>query len=139
MISMKKEYTYGIAGVILGVIASLLFTIIISPKNNSNNQEQALNSNTHVMPDGTVMSNSHSGMSMDDMVNVLVGKSGDEFDRAFLEGMIEHHAGAVDMSELVLNQAKHKELKDFAKDIIDAQTSEINMMKKWQIDWGYKN
>jgi Domain of unknown function (DUF305) len=37
-------------------------------------------------------------MTMRDMSAMLVGKSGDELNRAFLEGMIPHHQAAVDMA-----------------------------------------
>lgn len=35
--------------------------------------------------------NSHALMTMADMENMLIGKSGDDLDRAFLEAMIPHH------------------------------------------------
>ncbi len=78
-----------------------------------------------------------SSMTMDDMVSMLKGKTGDELDKAFLEGMIPHHQGAIDMANLVLNNAKHEEIKQMARDIISAQQREIDMMKQWQKNWGY--
>lgn len=79
----------------------------------------------------------HDDMTMGDMVDMLDGKTGDELDAAFLEGMIPHHQGAIDMAELLLENAKHDELKQMARDIIEAQQREIDMMKRWQKDWGY--
>lgn len=79
----------------------------------------------------------HDDMTMGDMVDMLKGKAGDELDAAFLEGMIPHHQGAVDMAELILENAKHEELRAMARDIIDAQQREIDMMKGWQKEWGY--
>ena len=67
----------------------------------------------------------------------LQGKSGDDFDRAFIEGMIVHHEGAVQMAEQAKLNAKHQEIKDMSDAIIDAQTTEINQMRMWQKDWGY--
>lgn len=46
--------------------------------------------------------------------------------------MIEHHIGAVEMSELLLTKVKDAELKAFAQKVIDAQTKEIEVMKKFQ-------
>ena len=46
-------------------------------------------------------------MSMDDMSANLEGKTGDEFDAAFIEGMIPHHEGAIQMAEMALENAKH--------------------------------
>lgn len=74
-------------------------------------------------------------MQMDDMSAGLRGKTGDEFDQAFLDEMVIHHEGAVDMAEQVLTTSKRSELLQLARDIIKAQTSEIEMMKKWRAEW----
>jgi uncharacterized protein (DUF305 family) len=80
---------------------------------------------------------SASDMSMGDMTTELKGKTGDTFDKAFINEMIAHHQGAVDMANLALTNANHQEVKDLAKDIISAQTAEITQMKDWQSQWGY--
>lgn len=72
---------------------------------------------------------------MDSMMIGLEGKTGDEFDRAFLAEMIVHHQGAVDMARAALDAAMHDDLKAFARMIISAQESEIVRMKQWQKDW----
>ena len=81
----------------------------------------------------------HSTMSMADMNTELENKTGDDFDKAFIEMMIEHHQGAVDMAILAKTRAKHDEIKTLSQDIISAQTNEISQMQQWQMDWGYKN
>lgn len=94
--------------------------------------------NTHMMPGGGMMQGGmHSGMQgqMDSMMAGLAGKTGDEFDKAFLSEMIMHHEGAVVMAEAALQNAKHPEIKQMAEAIITAQTSEINQMKNWQQSW----
>jgi uncharacterized protein (DUF305 family) len=73
--------------------------------------------------------------SMMGMTNELEGKSGKEFDKAFLEEMIIHHEGAVDMANLVLEKSDNNELKDFANNIIEAQSKEIDQMNKWLDEW----
>lgn len=77
------------------------------------------------------------GMSMHDMSTMLEGKTGDAFDAAFLEGMIPHHQGAIDMANAALTNAKHEEIKAMAKAIISAQQKEIDQMEGWQQSWGY--
>lgn len=79
----------------------------------------------------------HGGMQaeMDAIMHSLHRKTGDDFDRAFLDEMIVHHEGAVDMAEETLKNAKHVELKNLANSIIQAQTAEINMMKAWRKQW----
>ncbi len=63
---------------------------------------------------------------------------GDGFDKAFIEEMITHHQGAIDMTKLIETNAKHDELKQLGQDIISAQSKEIDMMQTWQTGWGYK-
>lgn len=83
----------------------------------------------------------HSAMAMmDDMAGMtaeLEGKTGDEFDKAFIEQMIMHHQSAIDMAAPAEKNASHQEVKDLARGIISAQTAEIKQMKQWQTDWGY--
>lgn len=80
--------------------------------------------------DGTIM-------SMDDMSTILKDKTGDAFDKAFIQTMIPHHEGAIMMAKQAQKFAKHKEIHDMAQDIIDSQQKEIDQMKKWAKMWGY--
>lgn len=81
----------------------------------------------------------HSTMSMADMNKELEKLSGDDFDKAFLEMMVSHHEGAINMASLVPERAKHDEIKKLGEAIISAQTKEISDMKQWQKDWGYSS
>ncbi len=92
---------------------------------------------THMMSNGSMMGNNGMGMggAMDDMMAGLQGKTGDQFDQAFLSEMIMHHQGAVAMAQAALQNAKHQEIKDMAKAIISAQTSEISQMQMWGKSW----
>ncbi len=88
-------------------------------------------------PKTTMVMNHNMSMAsmMDSMTLELEGQTGDAFDRAFINGMIVHHEGAVAMAELALKSAKHPEIKTMANAIISAQTSEIVQMKTWLKDW----
>jgi len=70
-----------------------------------------------------------------DMTARMKGKAGDELDKVFLEDMIVHHEGAVDMAKELQKGTKRPELQKMAKDIIDVQTKEISMMRAWLRDW----
>jgi uncharacterized protein (DUF305 family) len=89
------------------------------------------------------MMEDHSAMGMmgemENMTEALKGLSGDEFDKKFIELMIEHHASAVAMSKPGLKNAYHQEVKDLVKAVIDTQSKEIEQMKTWQQQWGYKS
>lgn len=91
----------------------------------------------HMMSDGMVMGNNSMDMTsmMAGMNTALKGKTGEDFDKAFIDEMTIHHLGAVEMAELALTNAKHQEVKDLANAIIKAQTTEINQMKQWRASW----
>lgn len=52
-------------------------------------------------------------------------------DADFVRGMIPHHQGAVDVSEIVLKFGKDAEVKKLATEIIAAQKTEITQMRAW--------
>ncbi len=61
--------------------------------------------------------------------------SASRFEIRFLEGMIDHHAMAVHMSELLHAQATHGELRTLGDTIAVAQTAEIKQMQTWLQKW----
>lgn len=75
-------------------------------------------------------------MSMRDMGQMLEGKTGDNLNKAFLEGMIPHHQWAVEMARYLAGSDK-PELVKLGADIITAQTKEIEQMQNWMKEWGY--
>lgn len=81
----------------------------------------------------------HEMMGMDsmmmDMTARMKGKVGDELDKIFLEDMIVHHQGAVDMAIILAGGTQRPELKKMASDIITVQEAEIDMMEKWLTEW----
>lgn len=77
------------------------------------------------------MGHSMRGMSMDR----LGAAKGDAFDAMFIDMMIPHHEGAITMARDALKKAQHKEIKDMARNIIDAQKKEIDQMTKWKKEW----
>lgn len=56
-------------------------------------------------------------------------------DATFIEGMIPHHEGAIEMANLALLNAKTNEVKNLSKDIISSQQKEIDEMKAWYKEW----
>lgn len=73
------------------------------------------------------------GMGM--MSMHLIGLQGDAFDKEFIQEMIVHHEGAIDMANLALKNAKHEEIKNLAKNIILSQSKEIEEMTNWNTAW----
>lgn len=70
-----------------------------------------------------------------DIRSSFENKTGDDFDRLFLDHMIMHHKDAVEISQLAEKQAGHDEIKTMAKNIIETQQKEIEQMKVWQAEW----
>ena len=112
-----KSLLYGIGGFILGgLIVSVAATTLNKPTT-QNNQET----------------------TMSQMTDSLKDKTGDAYDKAFIENMISHHQSAVDMAKLSASNAKHDEVKKLSSNIISAQEKEVSTMKQWRMDWGYSS
>jgi uncharacterized protein (DUF305 family) len=58
-----------------------------------------------------------------------------ETEQDFIAQMIPHHQEAVDTSKIVLAKTENEELKSFLEEVIQAQTSEIEMMQGWLQEW----
>jgi uncharacterized protein (DUF305 family) len=108
---MKKEILYLAGGFVAGLLIALA-VYAFAPERSMNND-----------------------MTMNEMSTSLAGKSGDEFDMAFIDLMTEHHQGAIAMANLAKTNAGHDEIRNMADDIISAQASEVEMMKGWKAAW----
>jgi uncharacterized protein (DUF305 family) len=71
-----------------------------------------------------------SGMVDDDGIEKLKAASGTDAVRLFLEQMIGHHEGAVDMAQQEIGAGKYPASVQLARDIVAAQESEIAEMKQ---------
>ena len=63
------------------------------------------------------------------MSREMVMENGEYSDRAFIDSMVPHHQGAVDMAEVALENAQHGELRSLAEDIVSAQEAEIEDLR----------
>lgn len=111
-----KPLLYGLIGFFIG---GLLVSVAATTFDKESLQESSNAGNSH-------------------SVESLRSKTGDDFDKAFMEEMVVHHQSAIDMAKLAETNAKHDEIKSLSKDILTAQSGEIDMMQTWQGDWGYK-
>ncbi|WP_228266483.1 DUF305 domain-containing protein [Ornithinimicrobium ciconiae] len=70
------------------------------------------------------------GMSQEEAMTELRSLSGAEFDGRFLELMIEHHLGAVEMAQSELENGENPQARQLAEQIIQDQQSEISVMEQ---------
>ena len=94
------------------------------PDATSTRHKMTMNGTTHemLMP----------GMLNDEEMAALDRARGPEFDRLFLEGMIRHHQGAIDMVDVLFKSygaAQDETVFKFANDVQADQSVEINVMK----------
>lgn len=73
------------------------------------------------------------GMLTPEQMEALRNARGKEFDRLFLEGMIQHHGGALTMVRELFDSAgsgQDAEVFDFATDVDNGQRAEIRLMER---------
>jgi uncharacterized protein (DUF305 family) len=73
------------------------------------------------------------GMVMGDME--ISNDASKPFDQRFIEAMISHHQGAVDMAKEAQTKGERDEIRQLAAQIIKAQEAEIAQLKAWQQQW----
>lgn len=127
----NQNLLYGVIGLLLGIVLTVLIV---------NNQMYGM---MRMMGMGGAANklmaghenDSGMGMSMSQMSDELKTKTGDEFDKTFIEQMITHHQGAILMAGEAKQKASHQEIKTMADAIITAQQKEIDEMKGWYKTW----
>jgi uncharacterized protein (DUF305 family) len=70
------------------------------------------------------------------MMNPDLGAADESFDLRFINAMIPHHQGAVQMAQAALTgKPTHPEVQALAQGIIDSQQQEIEQMQQWRQAW----
>ena len=70
------------------------------------------------------------GMMTEEDMAALEEASGAEFDEMFLEMMVEHHTGAVQMAETEVAEGESADAKALAEEIVSTQNAEIEQMQQ---------
>jgi uncharacterized protein (DUF305 family) len=58
-----------------------------------------------------------------------------EIDQMFIDMMVPHHEGALEMAKIAQERGEHPEITAMAEAIIRGQTPEIEQMKAWRQEW----
>jgi uncharacterized protein (DUF305 family) len=76
------------------------------------------------------MDHSGAGLMSDDDMAALEAATGPEASGLFLEQMVQHHTGAIEMAQQELDNGENPAALDLAQTIIDDQTAEIAEMQE---------
>jgi uncharacterized protein (DUF305 family) len=60
---------------------------------------------------------------------------GSEIDELFINMMVPHHQGAVEMANIALERSGRSEIRELANAIISSQEAEITQLKNWKEQW----
>lgn len=93
----------------------------------------ATNSNMSGMDHGNT--NAHTSGMNHSMMQSSPNAASQPYDLQFLDTMMAHHQGAIDMARPAEAKAQHPELKQLAHHIVDDQQKEIGQMKSWREKW----
>jgi len=63
------------------------------------------------------------------MAKQMVMENGKYSDKVFIDAMVPHHQGAIEMARVALGNAEHEEVKELSQNIVSTQQSEIEELK----------
>ena len=58
-----------------------------------------------------------------------------ELDQLFIDMMVPHHQGAVEMALVAQARAEHQDIQDMAQAILQSQSAAIDQMRTWRLAW----
>jgi len=79
--------------------------------------------------DHSNMNHGSMGMGSGEMARQMVMENGKYSDERFIDAMVPHHQGAIEMAKVALEHAEHEEIKELSHNIISSQQAEIEELK----------
>lgn len=105
-----------------------------SPSSSNSSSSVATETATPVSNPETVAQ--HGGMSHGNHAMMMdLGPADQDYDLRFIDGMIPHHQGAIEMAKQLQQKSTRPELQKLANEIISAQEKEIAQMQQWRKTW----
>ncbi|HKP69834.1 MAG TPA: DUF305 domain-containing protein [Pyrinomonadaceae bacterium] len=114
----------------------VLFLAILVTTSCSEKTTKSVDHSKHGSSSTSSNGDAHDKSSMDhSSMASSPGASSAPLELQFIDTMIVHHEGAIDMAELAESYAGHPELKQLAADIVREQMREIDTMEKFRDRW----
>ena len=136
---MDKTILYSIIGGLVGVIIGIFFAGNAVNTSNSRMMNmmgiRSFQDENFGCSMGDISEREGMNMGMNEMTESLRNLRDKEFDKEFIEKMMDHHQGAIEMAELVSTRTERQELRTLADQITAAQSEEIDMMQGWMKEW----
>ena len=79
--------------------------------------------------DHSQMNHGSMDMGSNGMARQMVMENGKYSDKAFIDAMVPHHQGAIEMARVALKNAEHAEIKELSRNITSSQQAEIEELK----------
>ncbi|MEA5626183.1 DUF305 domain-containing protein [Nostoc sp. UHCC 0251] len=130
-LSTLKNSFLSLSLVAIASVPSGLLTACSTP----NSQNQASNPTTTATDTSDKQPMNHGGSMMNHNMAMDLGSADANYDLRFIDAMIPHHQGAVDMAKVAQEKSKRPEIKKLASEIIKAQDQEIAQLKQWRTAW----
>ncbi len=128
----RSMFKTGLLGLSIGAAIAVggLAACSNSAQTSTSNQSPATTGSPMAGMSGMDHSNMKGGM-----MNMDLGPADKNFDLRFMDAMIPHHKGAVEMAQEALQKSKRPEIKKLAQSIIADQDKEIAQMQQWRKAW----
>lgn len=120
----------GLFGLTLVVSTSLTGGVLTGCTNGTTDTRANQDTTAQEQPHGGGMNH---GDGMDHAMDL--GPADAEYDLRFIDGMIPHHQGAVDMAKEAQEKSQRAEIQALSDEIISAQKTEIEQLKQWRQAW----
>lgn len=75
------------------------------------------------------MDHSQMGHGSGGMASGMLMQNGEYSDERFIDAMVPHHQGAIEMAQVALENAEHDEIMQLSKNIVSTQQAEIEELK----------
>lgn len=119
---------HAIAGLLLAAVLGL--TTACGGSGGSGGGHDAMDMGNGSGSNGGEEQSDHGGMDMaNGSADEMVMEDGEYSDEMFIDMMVPHHRDAIEEAEVALENAEHDGLRQFSRDIISAQESEIEQLK----------